>query len=75
MLIHYTTAAEIGYVGSGVMVKGAFMPLSVAVLLMALGCAPATFNGSAGPFIVWVCPPIVENPATREEPKPEERPT
>ena len=38
------------------------MPHAVALLLMALGCAPAQFAGPGGPFLVWVCPPVIEAP-------------
>lgn len=36
------------------------MPATLALLLMALGCAPARFAGPAGPFVVWVCPPVAD---------------
>lgn len=38
------------------------MPSTVAMLLLTLGCAPAQFSGPAGPFLVWVCPPVIETP-------------
>lgn len=34
------------------------MSLTLALLLGALGCAPAGFHGPAGAFVIWVCPPI-----------------
>ncbi len=47
------------------------MPHAIAMLLMALGCAPAQFTGPSGPFLVWVCPPVIDpSPA---EPPIEER--
>lgn len=36
------------------------MPAAIAALLMALGCAPASFSGPAGEFAIWVCPPVSE---------------
>ena len=43
------------------------MPAAVAAFLAVIGCAPATFNGPAGPFMVWVCPPVIEEaPAAPE---------
>ena len=47
------------------------MPQALALLLMSLGCAPAQFHGPAGPFVVWVCPPI--EPAGQAPDAPEER--
>lgn len=47
------------------------MPQAVALLLMALGCAPAPFTGPAGPFVVWVCPPPV--PQAPDAAQPDER--
>jgi hypothetical protein len=38
------------------------MPAAIAALLLSLGCAPAEFAGPAGPFFVWVCPPVIEPP-------------
>lgn len=48
------------------------MPAAIAALLMALGCAPASFNGPAGTFVVWVCPPVAQEggEAPQEEPTP-----
>jgi hypothetical protein len=49
------------------------MPATIAALLLALGCAPATFTGPAGAFAVWVCPPAAESteqPATPPAPPP-----
>jgi hypothetical protein len=43
------------------------MPAAIAALLMSLGCAPASFNGPAGEFLVWVCPPVVQE---QEQPPP-----
>lgn len=43
------------------------MPAALAALLMAMGCAPASFTGPAGAFAIWVCPPVTdqqEAPAT-----------
>ena len=55
------------------------MPLQIAAILIALGCAPAPFDGpTTGKFVVWVCPPLIEAPAEPtepERPRPEERPT
>lgn len=47
------------------------MPTTIALMLLALGCAPAPFTGPAGPFLVWVCPPVIETPVA--PPEPEER--
>jgi hypothetical protein len=50
------------------------MPAAIAALLLQLGCAPAEFSGPAGPFLVWVCPPVVDAaPAAPEAERPEER--
>lgn len=44
------------------------MPATLALLLVALGCAPARFDGPSGPFVVWVCPPVAaEAPETLDE--------
>ena len=48
------------------------MPATLALVLMAIGCAPASFNGPGGPFVVWVCPPPVAEAPTMP-PAPEER--
>lgn len=44
------------------------MPTALALMLMALGCAPASFSGPAGPFVVWICPPVqADAPEAPEE--------
>ena len=44
------------------------MPATLALLLVALGCAPARFSGPSGPFVVWVCPPVAaEAPEAPDE--------
>ena len=40
------------------------MPTAIALLMIALGCAPASFSGPAGGFVVWVCPPVQPEAAT-----------
>jgi hypothetical protein len=39
------------------------MPPTIAALMLALGCAPASFSGPAGDFAIWVCPPVVDQQA------------
>lgn len=55
------------------------MSHAIAMLLLTLGCAPASFTGSNGSaFVVWVCPPVQggmplpARPAPQPE-QPEER--
>lgn len=42
------------------------MPPTIAALMLALGCAPASFSGPAGDFAIWVCPPVVDQQAPPE---------
>jgi hypothetical protein len=52
------------------------MSAAIAALLISLGCAPASFTGPAGEFLVWVCPPIVEeSEAPTPPPAPAPAPT
>jgi len=54
------------------------MAAAIASFLLAIGCAQATFVGPAGPFAVWVCPPVQEEAppdAPDPAPKPEESPS
>lgn len=46
------------------------MPAAIAALLMALGCAPATFTGPSGAFVIWVCPPVGETDEGQAAPPP-----
>lgn len=43
------------------------MPAALAMVMLALGCAPAPFNGPGGPFVVWVCPPVQAEPSAAPE--------
>ena len=47
------------------------MPAAIAALLMALGCAPASFSGPAGAFAIWVCPPVIEQQEAPDAPPPQ----
>ena len=46
------------------------MSPAIAAMLMALGCAPASFSGPAGEFFIWVCPPVAEQAEPDAPPAP-----
>jgi hypothetical protein len=48
------------------------MPMQIAMLLLALGCAPFEVTQRNGETVVaWVCPPI-ERPLPNKEPFPQQ---